>query len=108
MQVLEAGVLTPLRSRFSFGHSLRPFGLEDTQGYIQFHLKRAKAEPNLFSDDAIKRIFHISQGLPRTINQLCLGALILAAMKGRDKVDGAFFKSFIAAHPLYQNDKVPE
>jgi type II secretory pathway predicted ATPase ExeA len=51
LQVLELGVLEPLRSRFSFGHSLKPFGLEDTKGYIRFHLERAEADPNLFSDD---------------------------------------------------------
>lgn len=108
LEVLEAGVLLPLRSRFSFGHSLKPFGLEDTHGYIQFHLKRSGADPKLFSEEAAKRIFHISQGRPRTINQLCIGALILAAMKGKDSVDGPFFKSFIAGHPLYQNQGILE
>lgn len=108
LQVLEVGLLEPLRSRFSFGHSLKPFGLEDTLGYIRFHLQRVDADPNLFSDEAVKRIFHISQGRPRTINQLCIGALILCAMKGRDNIDGPFFKSFIAGHPLYQNQGVAE
>jgi len=108
LQVLELGILEPLRSRFSFGHSLRPFGLEDTAGYISFHLERANADPNLFSDEAVKRIFHVSQGKPRTVNQLCIGALIQCAMKGLDKIDGPFIKSFIAAHPLYQNKGVAE
>jgi type II secretory pathway predicted ATPase ExeA len=108
LQVLESAVLLPLRSRFSFGHSLKPFGLEDTHGYIQFHLKRSGADPNLFSEEAAKRIFHISQGRPRTINQLCIGALILAAMKGKHSIDGPFFKAFITGHPLYQNQGVLE
>jgi len=108
LQVLELGVLEPLRTRFSFGHTLRPFGLEDTMGYIRFNLDHAGADPNLFSDDAVKRIFHISQGKPRTINQLCIGALIQCAMKGRDKIDGQFIKLFIAGHPLYQNKGVTE
>ncbi len=108
LQVLELGVLEPLRSRFSFGHSLRPFGLEDTTGYIRFNLDHAGADPNLFSDEAVKRIFQISQGKPRTINQLCIGALIQCAMKGLDKIDGQFFKLFIASHPLYQNKGVTE
>jgi len=108
LQVLELGILEPLRSRFSFGHSLRPFGLEDTHGYIRFHLERAGADPNLFSEEAVKRIFHISQGKPRTINQLCIGALIQCAMKGLDKIDGPFVRSFIASHPLYQNKGVAE
>lgn len=108
LQVLELGILEPLRSRFSFGHSLKPFGLQDTINYIQFHLKRAEADPNLFTDDAVKRIFHVSQGKPRTINQLCIGALILCAMKGKDRIDGPLIKAFIAEHPIYQNQGVIE
>ena len=103
LHVLELGVLEPLRSRFSFGHSLRPFGLEDTRNYIRFHLQRVEGDDNLFSDEAVKKIFHISQGRPRAINQLSIGALILGAVQGRDDIDGPFIKSFIANHPLYQN-----
>ena len=108
LQVLELGVLAPLRSRFSFGHSLRPFGYEDTKNYIRFHMERAGGGDNLFSDEAVKRIFHLSQGRPRTVNQLCTGALILGAVKGRDKIDGPFFKAFVADHPLYQSQGIAE
>ncbi len=108
LQVLELGVLAPLRTRFSFGHTLRPFGLEDTKSYIRFHLKRAGGDESLFSEQAIKRIFHLSQGRPRTINQLCIGALILGAVRGKDRIDGPFFNAFIADHPLYQNQGVTE
>ena len=108
LQVLELGILAPLRSRFSFGQRLKPFGFEDTQNYISFQLNRAGGDENLFSDEAIKRTFHLSQGKPRTINQLCIGALIVGAVRGRDKIDGPFFKAVIAEHPLYQNQGVPE
>ena len=102
LQVLELGFLEPLRSRFSFGHSLRPFGLEDTRNYIRFHIERAEGDPNLFSDEAINKIFHTSQGRPRTINQLCIGALIYGALQGRDSINGALLKTFINNHPLYK------
>jgi type II secretory pathway predicted ATPase ExeA len=108
LHVLELGVLAPLRSRFSFGHSLRPFGFEDTKNYIRFHMGRAGGDDTLFSDEAVKRIFHLSQGRPRTVNQLCIGALILGAIRGRDRIDGPFFRAFIADHPLYQNQGVAE
>lgn len=106
LQVLELGFLEPLRSRFSFGHSLRPFGLEDTRNYIRFHIERAEGDLNLFSDEAIKKIFHTSQGRPRTINQLCVGALILGAMQGRDDINGTLMKSFINNHPLFKEQGV--
>jgi type II secretory pathway predicted ATPase ExeA len=106
LQVLELGVLEPLRSRFSFAQSLKPFGLEDTQNYIRFHLERADGDKNLFTDDAVRRVFQASQGRPRSINQLCIGALILAAVHGRDNIDGAFIKNLIAQNPLFQNLRV--
>lgn len=103
LQVLELGILEPLRSRFSFAQSLRPFGLEDTRNYIRFHLQRADADKDLFSDDAITRVFQASQGRPRSINQLCIGAMIHCAVQGRDAVDGALVKNLIAHNPLFQN-----
>jgi len=103
LQVLELGLLEPLRSRFSFAQSLKPFCIEDTRNYIRFHLDRADGDKDLFSDDAVRRVFQASQGRPRNINQLCLGALILAAVQGRDKIDGASIKNLIAQNPLFQN-----
>jgi len=103
LQVLELGVLEPLRSRFAFAQSLRPFGLEDTQNYIRFHLERVDGDNKLFSDDAIRRVFQASQGRPRNINQLCIGALILGAVQGRDHIDGTFIKNLLNHNPLFQN-----
>jgi type II secretory pathway predicted ATPase ExeA len=108
LQVLELNFLEPLRSRFSFGHGLRPFGLEDTRNYIRFHIERAEGDPNLFSDEAIKKIFHSSQGRPRTINQLCIGALILGALNGRDTINGTLLNTFINNHPLYKHQGADE
>jgi type II secretory pathway predicted ATPase ExeA len=108
LQVLELGVLEPLRTRFSFGYTLKPFGLDDTRSYIQFHLKRAESESDIFSDDAVNKIFHISQGRPRTINQLCIGMLIKAAILGKDTIEAPFVKAFISEHPLFQNQGVLE
>jgi type II secretory pathway predicted ATPase ExeA len=102
LQVLELGVLEPLRSRFSFAQALRPFGLEDTRNYIRFHLDRAEGDRDLFSDDAVRRVFQASQGRPRNINQLAIGAMILAAVHGRDRIDGDFVKGLIATNPLFQ------
>ena len=92
-----------MRSRFSFAQSLKPFGLKDTRNYIRFHLQRADADRSLFSDNAVTRIFQASQGRPRNINQLCIGAMILCAVQGRDNIDGAFIKKLISQNPLFQN-----
>lgn len=108
LQVLEMGLLEPLRTRFTFGHVLRPFGLKETTEYILFHLKRAGIDTHIFDERAIKRIFQLSAGKPRTINQLCLSAMIQAAIIGVPRIDEPFFKSVIAEHPLFHNRGVTE
>jgi type II secretory pathway predicted ATPase ExeA len=101
LQTLARPELAPLRSRFGYAVSLRPFSLEDTLNYVRFHLREAGAKTSLLSDDAVRAVFHASQGVPRQINQLVLQALIGAAVEGRDEIDGRFMKTQIGAHPLY-------
>ncbi|MCB9686047.1 MAG: AAA family ATPase [Alphaproteobacteria bacterium] len=93
--------LASLRSRFGYAVTLRPFSLEDTGNYVRFHLQEAGAAPTLLSEDAVRAVFHASQGVPRQINQLVLQALIQATVQGIDQVDGRFMTNQIAAHPLY-------
>lgn len=93
--------LAPLRSRLGYVQNLRPFSLEDTRNYVRYHLERAGADPKLITDEAMKRLFQASAGIPRRINQLATQALIVAAVRGRDQIDGEFMASVIAAHPLY-------
>lgn len=100
---LRTSALESLRSRLSFVHSLRPFNLEDARNYVTFHLQRAQAPKDLFTDDAVRRLFTHSGGRPRSVNQLALHALVTAAVQGRDKVDGDFMTQAIADHPLYEN-----
>jgi type II secretory pathway predicted ATPase ExeA len=94
--------LASLRSRFLYANALRPFGFEDTLNYIRFHLQRAGVDPDLFTEPAVKRLFQVSHGRPRNINQLAIQALIHAAVQGLDKLDGEFISHLIATHPLYQ------
>ena len=96
-------VLEPLRSRIGYAQPLRPFSLEDTRNYIQFHLRLADADQKLLTDAAIRHIFQASRGKPRHINQICLYILIQAAIAGLDTIDGEFVAAQIAAHPLYNN-----
>jgi len=75
------------------------------RNYIRYHLERADVDPKTLTDDAVKRVFQASHGTPRLINQLCLQALIQAAVLGRIAIDGDFMASVIKAHPLFQNGR---
>ena len=68
---------------------------------MRFHVQHAGSHDEVLSDEAINKLFHASQGVPRAINQLGLQALIYAAVHGRDAVDGDTMKRVIHAHPLY-------
>jgi type II secretory pathway predicted ATPase ExeA len=102
LQTLRLPVLEPLRSRVGYAQPLVPFSLEDTRNYVAFHLKRAGGSAELFSEEAVRRLFLASQGRPRTLNQFALQSLIQAAVEGRDQLDAEFVSSQIAAHPLYE------
>ena len=102
LRILRDPRLEPLRSRIGYASTLRPFGMEDARSYVAFHLARAGVRADLFTDDAVRRLFHASLGKPRSMNQLALQALIHAAVEGRDVLDGAFVQAQIASHPLYE------
>ncbi len=101
LTTLRRPELASLRSRFSYACQLRPFSLEDTRNYIRFHLEGAGVEAGLFSDEAAREIFLASEGAPRRVNQLAVQALIHAAVKGRDELDGRFLVDLITHHPLF-------
>jgi len=62
--------------RIGIHYILKPFELEDTEKYIKFRLKKAGGRDDLFSQDAIEKVHHYSEGIPRMINHICSNALI--------------------------------
>lgn len=101
LRTLRQPLLSSLRSRFSYANQLRPFSLEDTRNYIRYHLEGSGAESTLISDDAAREIFLASEGAPRLVNQLAVQALIQAAVRGHDQLDGRFLSDLITSHPLF-------
>jgi len=59
-----------LDQRIAVKYHLPPFNLKKTTNYIFFRLKKAASKENVFSPDAIKRIYAIPKGVPRKINNL--------------------------------------
>jgi general secretion pathway protein A len=48
----------------------------ETESYITHRLKKAGGDPNIFTPKAVEKIYHASNGIPRTINLLCDAALV--------------------------------
>ncbi len=75
-------IYLPLRQRIGMYYHIGPLTEEEVKEYINFRLMKAGRTKPLFTDDAIKRIYLYSGGIPRVINNIA-NASLLEAM-GRD------------------------
>jgi general secretion pathway protein A len=66
-----------LDQRIAIKYHLTPFNLEDTVKYIIFRQKKAGKAENVFSKEAIQKIFEHTEGIPRRINNLCDLSLLI-------------------------------
>ncbi len=93
---LRLGVLAALDQRIAIRAHLDGMTREETASYISHHLALAgRGSDTLFSDDAITLIHDTSRGLPRTINNLCIAALIAACAAGHAIADQAAARAAI-------------
>jgi general secretion pathway protein A len=78
--VLDSPHLRQLKQRVSLRCQLLPLDEEQTRSYILSRLERAgaKADPPIFSDEALSKVFEYSRGIPRIINNLCENAMVNA------------------------------
>ncbi|MBI3669123.1 MAG: AAA family ATPase [Acidobacteria bacterium] len=98
--------LAQLRQRVSILGRLAPLNREDTARYIEHRLKVAGRENGApFTPSALERIAEASQGIPRSINNLCFGALFSGYALGREKIDAAIIDEVAA--DLNLNTVVP-
>ncbi len=78
-----------LRQRISLYHCISPLTLEETKKYIKQRLKKVGGNSDIFTNNAIKKVYKYSQGIPRIINVLCGNALIMGYALGKKVVDGS-------------------
>lgn len=85
---LRGKKLHQLRQRITSLRFISPLGEEDTRDYILHRLKIARAKnPNIFSPNAIGRIFKYSRGVPRLINTLCDNAMLIGYGTNTSRID---------------------
>jgi len=66
-----------LAQRVAFWARTMPLSLDQLREYVQRRLQVAGATSNtIFSDDALRQIFHYTHGVPRLVNLFCEHALI--------------------------------
>jgi type II secretory pathway predicted ATPase ExeA/uncharacterized protein involved in exopolysaccharide biosynthesis len=90
--------LEQLRQRVSIFARLQPFTREDTELYIDHRLRTAgySSETPLFTPDALALITEYSEGIPRSINNLCFNALPLGCALRLKPIDRGVVDEVIA------------
>lgn len=73
--IVESGTLEQLNQRIKLRFHLTHLDFNETKEYVAFRVRKAGQKLDIFTSDAIKRMFEITNGLPRLINVLADTAL---------------------------------
>jgi general secretion pathway protein A len=96
-QTLHLSVHEAFRQRLTNAYQFPPLDLKETLEYIQHHLRIAGyLSGSPFSDDAVKRIFEYTRGIPRQINRVCTTALIAGRIDQKQILEDATIRKAIA------------
>jgi len=101
-ETLEKHKNRALRQRLTLNYTLYPFEAEETKACIEYRLRVAGAEDDIFTPEAIDAIHAISNGFPRVINIICDHALRLGCQEEQKSISAAIVnqcsKTLYAAH----------
>ena len=81
-QILKEDRNRTVRQRITASFHLDPLNKDEIKNYIVHRLRVAGATSQIFTDDAIQRVFEITSGYPRLINILCDHALMTGYSSG--------------------------
>jgi type II secretory pathway predicted ATPase ExeA len=87
LEKLRRPELVQFAQRISVSYHLTPLSYFETKGYIKHRLTVAQADPELFSESAIKAVFHFTKGVPRLINSVCDMACVYGYADGLSTLD---------------------
>lgn len=90
-----------LDQRIAIKYHLTPFNLEETFQYIIFRQKKAGKEDNVFSSEAMEKIYEHSDGVPRKINNLCDLSLLIGFSTNEKAIDSNIVENIIRDGALF-------
>ena len=90
--VLRNREFTILNRKARQRYNLKPLTEIETEQYVNYRLKVAGAEREIFTNKAIKTLHRVSGGYPRVINVLCENALLTGFFKGAEKIEPRIIK----------------
>ncbi len=83
----------PLKQRVAVRIRLKEFSESDAKDYIKHRLKVAGCNNDIFSDSAIKQIYHYAHGVPRLINTVCDNALLEGYLEKLNIIDDSIIRT---------------
>ena len=83
---------------------LEPLDEEETALYIAHRLKVAGASREIFNSDAVREIFSLSNGIPRSINIICDNALMIGYGFELETINGGLISEY--KKDLHLPDKI--
>jgi general secretion pathway protein A len=81
-----------LLQRIAVHYNIEPLSEPETQDYIKHRLSIAGSEKEIFSPEAICKIFSFSKGYPRLISAICDRALLSGYVSDIKKIDVTIIK----------------
>jgi general secretion pathway protein A len=83
--------------RVSFKTRIAPLDFDETKEMIYFRIEQAgyRARADLFLEEALKEIYHATQGYPRQVTMLCHKSLKAMLMKNKGVVDRDIVKTIV-------------
>ena len=85
-----------LDQRIAIKYHLAPFSFNETVHYILFRQKKAGRKENVFSKEALRKIYDHTKGIPRNINNLCDMALLIGYSKNEKVITSKIIESIIS------------
>lgn len=92
---LERKTYRALLSRMFVRCTINPLGVEELRQYIKFRCLMAGGNSELFTPDSFAPIAEVTGGIPREVNRLAHNALLAAARRRMDAVNGDLIKTLI-------------
>ncbi len=85
-----------LKQRVNIRFHLEPLSEKETQSYIKHRLKIAGCEKEIFEQKSIEKLYEISNGIPRVINNIAQNALFIGATENLKKIPPDVIESVAA------------
>ena len=90
-----------LDQRIAIKYHLTPFNFEDTSHYILFRQGKAGKKENVFSNEAVEKIYEHTGGVPRKINNLCDLSLLIGFSTNEKIINPKIVENIISDGALF-------